>query len=138
MFLFEKRAFLPACGPLPFNACLTWTTSRFCSGTSVPHRHNRSMCLCPYLGDESPPRNCYLTIRLPGVTAACQFKRTCTPCLYLALTRFIAPKPPTARARLLTALVFCSSLRYFLLVRVASLLFGDLWPTPLILNFLIV
>ena len=76
-------------------------------------------CFCPVLFRAV---HCYLSSTLP---------------LYLALMRFIAPKQPTARARLLTALVFCSSLRYFLLVRFAYLFFGDLWPvTPILIVLL--
>ena len=88
----------------------------------------------PYLGDERPARSLFLPRTLPGRALLPQHS---TLPIYLALMRFIAPKQPTARARLLTALVFCSSLRYFLLVRFAYLFFGDLWPvTPILIVLL--
>ena len=91
------------------------------------------MCLCLTLAMKGPPlRSCR-----PVLFRAVHHYFSSTLPLYLALMRFIAPKPPTARARLLTALVFCSSLRYFLLVRFAYLFFGDLWPvTPILIALL--
>ena len=55
MFLFEKRAFLPACGPLPFAYCLLLDKPPSLTRCMRYPSPQSAYVSTPYLGDESPP-----------------------------------------------------------------------------------